>query len=128
MHHSLGRGTCASCQKEAPAVLPVEVSQLEICQLLSSGLQVVYPVGLNGHEIPLITSLPESLANGTNLPGGEPIYLRVDILQSIAEGLEQKVFPPGNHPSILMASPIKATLPKVKREVSMTMEVRDLLS
>ena len=24
------------------------VSQLEVCQLLSSGLQVVYPVGLNG--------------------------------------------------------------------------------
>ena len=31
-------------------------------------------------------------------------------------------------PSILMVSPIKATLPKVEREVSMTMEVRELLS
>ena len=81
------------------------VSQLEVCQLLSLGLQVIYPVGLNRYKIPLITSLPESLANSTNLPGGEPIYLEVDILQSIAEGPEWKVLPSGNHPSILMASP-----------------------
>ena len=104
------------------------VSQLEVHQLLSSGLQVVYLVGLNGHETPLITSLPESLANGTNLPGGELIYLRVDIPQSMAEGPEWKVLPPGDCLSILMASPIKATPPKVEREVSMTMEVRELLS
>ena len=81
------------------------VSQLEGCQLLSLGLQVIYLVGLNGHEIPLITSLPESLANGTNLPGSEPIYLKVDIPQSITEGPEWKALPPGDCPSILMASP-----------------------
>ena len=104
------------------------VSQLEVCQLLSLGLQVVYPVGLNGCEIPLITSLPKSLANGANLPGGEPVYLEVDILQSIMEGPEWKASPPDNCPSILMASPIKATPPKAEREVSMTMEVRELLS
>ena len=44
------------------------VSQLEVCQLLSLGSQVIYPVGLNGHEIPLITFLFEFLANGANLP------------------------------------------------------------
>ena len=104
------------------------VSQLEVCQLLSSGLQVIYPVGLNRCEIPLITSLPKSLANGTNLPGGELVYLKVDIPQSILEGPEQKALPPGNCHSILMASPVKATLPKAEREVSLTMEVRELLS
>ena len=104
------------------------VSQLEAHQLLSSGLQVIYPVGLNRCEVPLIISLPGSLANGTNLPGGEPIYLRMDILQSIVEGPEWKASTPGNCPSILMASPIKATLPKAEREVSMTMEVREPLS
>ena len=103
------------------------VSQLEVHQPLNF-LQVVYPIGLNGHEIPLITSLPKSLANGRNLPRGEPIYLRVDILQSTVEGPEWRVSPPGDCPSILMASPIKATLPKVERQVSMTMEVSDLLS
>ena len=104
------------------------VSQLEVCQLLSSDSQVIYPIGLNGCEIPVVTSLPKSLANGTNLLGGKPIYLKVDILQSTIEGPEWKVSPSGNCPSILMPSPIKATLPKAEREVSMTMEVRDLLS
>ena len=104
------------------------VSQLEVCQLLCLDLQVVYSVGLNGCEIPLIIFLPESLANGTNLPGGKPIYLKVDILQSTMEGPEWKALPPGNFPSILMVSPVKATLPKVERKVSMTMEVRELLS
>ena len=43
------------------------ISQLEVCQLLISGLQVTYPVELNGHEDSIITSLPESLANGISL-------------------------------------------------------------
>ena len=62
------------------------VSQIEVCQLLSSGSQVVYPVGLNGCEVPVIASPPESLAKGANLLGVEPIYLKVDILLSIAKG------------------------------------------
>ena len=40
------------------------ISQLEVHQLLASGLQVTYPVRLNGHEVPTITPLPKSLANG----------------------------------------------------------------
>ena len=129
MCHSLGRGTWVSCQKGyASRTVCGRVSQLEVCQLLHSDLQVIYPVGLNGCEIPLITPLSESLANGINLPRGEPIYLKVDILQSIMEGPEWKALPPGEHPSILRVSPIRATPPKVEREVSMTMEVRELLS
>ena len=101
------------------------ISQLEVCQLLWSDLQVVYPVGLNGHEIPLITTLPGSLANGTSLTGGKSVYLKVDIPQSIMGESDQKALPPGKCPSILM---VKATLPKPEREVSMTTEVRELLS
>ena len=104
------------------------VSQLEVCQLLALGSQVIYPVRLNGCKVPVIASLPESLAKGTNLLRGEPIYLKVDILQSTVEGAELKVLPSGNCSSILMASPIKATPPKAEREVSMTMEVRELPS
>ena len=105
------------------------VSQLEVCQLLSSSSQVIHPVGLNGCEVPVIASLPESLAKGTNLLRGEPIYLKVDIWQSIAEGPDLKVPPLGSHSSsILMPSLIKAPLLKVEREVSMTMEVSKLLS
>ena len=38
------------------------ISQLEACQLLSLGSQVIYPVELNGCQVPMITSMPESLA------------------------------------------------------------------
>ena len=76
----------------------------------------------------MIASPPESLARGTNLLGGEPIYLKVGIMQSMVGESELKVPPSGICPSTLMVSPIKATLPKVEREVSMTMEVRELLS
>ena len=105
------------------------VSQLEVCQLLSLGSQVIYLVGLNGCEVPMIASLCESLTKGANLLGGKPIYLKVDILQSLAEGPELKVPPAGSHSSpILIASPIRAPPPKADGEVSMTMEVRELLS
>ena len=105
------------------------LSQLEVCQLLSSGSQVVYLVGLNECEVPVIASPPESLAKGANLPGDKPIYLKVDILQSILEGPKLKAPPPGSHSSsILITSSIRAPSPKVEGEVSMTMEVRELLS
>ena len=106
-----------------------QVSQLEVCQLLSSGSQVIYPMGLNGHEAPMIASLPESLARGTMLLGGKLTYLKVSILQPTLEGQEPKAPPHGSHSSpIQMPSLIKVPLPKEEREVSMTMEVRELLS
>ena len=104
------------------------ISQLEVCQLLQLDSQVIYPVGLNGHEIPLITTLPGSLANGRSLTGGKSVYLKVDILQSIVGKSDQNMLPPGKCPSILTVSPFKATPPKLERVVSMTMEVRELLS
>ena len=61
------------------------ISQLEVCQLLISGLQVAYSIGLNGCEEPIIASLPESLATGVSLTRGESIYLEIDIPQSLAE-------------------------------------------
>ena len=45
------------------------------------------------------------------------------------EGSKLKVPPPGGHPSpILTANPIRAPPPKVEGEVSMSLEVRELLS
>ena len=104
------------------------ISHLEVHQLLILGWQVIYLVRLNRHEVPLITSLPESLANGTNLTRDKSIYLKVEIPQSIMQESGWKALPPGRCPSILMASPVKTTPPKLEREVSMMMEVRDLLS
>ena len=104
------------------------ISQLEVHQLLISSLQVAYPVGMNGHKDPIIISLPESLANGISLTWGGSIYLEVHIPQLMAEEPDQKASPLGGHSFILIASPLKTTLPKPEREVSMTMEVRSLLS
>ena len=55
------------------------ISQLEVHQLLVASSQVVYPIGLNGHDEPIITSLPEPLASGVSLTTDEPIYLGIDI-------------------------------------------------
>ena len=77
----------------------------------------------------MIASPPESLAKGTNLLGGKPTYLKVDILQSIVKGQKlRSAAPSGHSSSIPMASPVRAPLPKVEAEVSMTMEVSELLS
>ena len=105
------------------------ISQLDICQLLSLGSQVIYPVGLNGCEVPVIMSLPELLAKGTAMLGGKPIYLPVDIPQSAMKGQESRAPSPGGHSiPILTTSPIRAPLPKAEGQVSMIMEVRELLS
>ena len=106
----------------------VRINQLEFCQLLISGLQVAYPVGMNGCENPIITSLPESLTNGISLTGGRSIYLEINILQPMAEEPDQKASPLGECSAVIIASPLKTTPPKPEIEVSMTMEVRSLLS
>ena len=104
------------------------ISQLEVCQLLILGHQVIYPVGLNGCKVPTIISLLESLANGIILTGGRTAYLEVGIPLPIAEKLDQKASPPGRCPSILIANPFRTTPPKPERKVSMTTEVTELLS
>ena len=104
------------------------ISQLEVCLLITSGCQIAYPVGLKGQEDPIITPLPESLANGISLAGGRSVYIEVDIPQPMAEEPDQKALPLGRCFSILIANPLKTTPRKQEIEVSMTMEVRSLLS
>ena len=88
------------------------ISKLEVCQLLVSGLQVTYPVGLNGHEVPVITSLTKSLANGISLTGGESMYLEIDIPQPMAKEPDWKALPLGRPSAIIISSPLKTTSPK----------------
>ena len=85
------------------------ISHLEVHQLLVSSLQVTYPIGLNGCEEPVITSLPESLANGKSLTGGKSVHLEIDIPQSLAEEPDWKVLPIGKCSTIIIASPHKTT-------------------
>ena len=101
------------------------ISQLEVCQLLVTGPQVIYPIGLNGHNEPIVTSLSELLASSISLTAGKPIYLGNDIPSPPLEKLDQKVPPLGKVSTIVVASPHKSP-PKL--EGSMTTEVRNFLS
>ena len=56
-----------------------QISQLDICQLLSASPQVVYPSGLNGHDEPIITTLPELLSSSISIIASEHPYLEIDI-------------------------------------------------
>ena len=67
-----------------------QISQLEVCQLLITGSQVIYPIGLNRHEEPIMTSLPEPLAIGVSLTTGKPIYLGIDIASPPSGGTGPK--------------------------------------
>ena len=51
-------------QREAKGTPCGQISQLKVYQLLATGPHVIYPVGLNGHDEPVITTLPELLASG----------------------------------------------------------------
>ena len=102
-----------------------QISQLEICQLLATSPQVIYPVGLNGHDEPIITTLPEPLARSVSLTTSEHFYLGMDIPSPPVEEPDQKILPLGEVFTILIASPHKSP---PKSEGSMTMEVNNLLS
>ena len=110
-------------QGEADMTPYGKISQMEVCQLLASGLQIAYPVGLNGHEDPIIISLSESLANVISLTGGKSMYLEIDIPQPIVKEPDRKASTLCRCFTIIISTP-----PKPEREVRRTMEVRSLLS
>ena len=56
-----------------------QISQLDICKLLSASSQVVYPSGLNGHDEPIITTLPEPLNSGMSIIASKHPYLEINI-------------------------------------------------
>ena len=86
-----------------------QISQLEVHQLLIAGPQVIYPIGLNGHDEPIITSLPEPLVSSISLTTGKPVYLEINILPLLVEDPDQKVLPLGKVSTIIVASPHKCT-------------------
>ena len=56
------------------------------------------------------------------------MYLDINILQPMAKELDQKALPPGRCSTIIISRPLKTTPLKLERQVSMTIEVRSLLS
>ena len=55
------------------------ISQLEVCQLLSTGLRVIYLVGLNGDDQPATIDLPGPLHSSSSVTNDDPPYLKIDI-------------------------------------------------
>ena len=100
-----------------------QISQLEVCQLLVAGPQVIYHIGLNRHEEPVITSLPELLASSVSLTAGDPTYLGLIFTPSGGTGPKDTTSWWGlhHHGSQSHKSPLKL-------EGSMTTEVSNLLS
>ena len=57
----------------------VQISQIEVCQLSAPRPQVVYPIGLNGQDEPIITTLMELQGSGISLTMSAHIYLEINI-------------------------------------------------
>ena len=101
------------------------ISQLEVCQLLAAGPQVVYPIGLNGQDEPIITTLPDLLGSNISLITSEHNYLEIDIPLPPMEEPDRKMLPLKDIPTVLETSPPKSHL---KPEDTITMDVSNLLS
>ena len=86
-----------------------QISQLKVCQLLASGPQVIYPIGLNGLDEPIITTLPELLDSSISLTVSEHIYLEIDIPSLPMEEPDQKIPPLSEVSTILITSPYKSS-------------------
>ena len=105
------------------------ICQLEICQLLGSGYQVVYLEGLNRCQVLVIMSLCDLLSNSMTMLKGEPTFLQVDLSQFTTKGQESKALSLSSDLSPTLAShPTRALPIKVEGQRSMTTEVSKLLS
>ena len=98
------------------------INQLDIHQLLSAGPQVVYPSGLNGHDEPIITTLPELLSSGISVITSKHPYLEIDIPP---KGESNNKVPPIGKVSIIQTTNPHKSPPHP--EGSMTAEVNHLL-
>ena len=101
------------------------ISQLKVCQLLATSPQVIYPIGLNGQDEPIITTLPDPLGSSISLITSEHNYLEIDIPLPPMEEPDRKMPPFEDIPTVLVTSPPRSPL---KPEGSITMEVSNLLS
>ena len=101
------------------------ISQLKVCQLLATGPQVIYPIGLIAHNEPIIITLLNLLGSSISLITSEHNYLEIDIPSPPMEEPDQKMLPLEDIPTVLITSPPKSP-PKL--EGSMTVVVSNLLS
>ena len=102
-----------------------QISQLKVCQLLSTGPWVIYPVGLNGCDQPVIINLPEQLHSGSSITTEKHPHVQIDIPLPTPEEPE--------HTTLLLGevhATLVDTIPKTpwKPRITLLMEVNDLLN
>ena len=78
------RHVCVLPQGEAESPSG-QISQLKICQLLSDGQLVVFPMELNGGNQSVTINLPKSLHSGSSITTDEYPYIKVNIPTLIPE-------------------------------------------
>ena len=102
-----------------------QVSQPEVCQLLSAGLQVFYLLGLNRGDQSVTIDLPGLLHSGSNVTTAEHPYIKIDIPSPTPEEQDGANLPLGGvHATLAVATPKTPWKPRV----TLTAEVGDLLT
>ena len=101
-----------------------QISQLKVCQLLSTRPQVIYLVGLNGGNQLVTINLPELLHSSYSVTTDKHPHIRIDIPLLSPEEPECTTLPLGGAHAIP-----GDTTPKTpwKPRISLTTEVDDLL-
>ena len=102
-----------------------QISQLEVLQLLSARLQVVYPMGLNGGDQSVTIDLPGLLHRGSSVTTNEHPYIKIDIPSPTPEE-QEGANPPlgGEHATQVIPMPKTPWKPRV----TLTAEVGELLT
>ena len=102
-----------------------KISQLKVCQLLSTGQQVVYPLGLNRGNQSVIIDLPGLLHSGSSVTTDEHPYIKNDIPSPMPD--EQDCAHPqlgGVHTTLDVATPKTSWKPRI----TLMAEVGNLLT
>ena len=102
-----------------------QIGQLEVCQLLSARLCIIYPVGLNGGDQSVTMDLPGPLHGGSSITTDEHPYMRIDIPSPTPEE-QDSADPPldGGHATQTIAMPKMPWKPRV----TLMAEVGELLT
>ena len=100
------------------------ISQLEVCQLLSTRPQVIYPVGLNRGDQPVTINLLELLHSSSSITTDEHPHMRIDIPLLPPEEPKCTTLPLGGAHAIPAATTLKTPW---KPRISLTEEVNQLL-
>ena len=101
------------------------ISQLEVCQLLSTRPRVIYPMGLNGGNQSVTINLPGLLHSGSSVTTDEHPYIKIDIPSPTPEEQDGANLPlGGGHATQAIAMPKTPWKPRV----TLTAEVGELLT